>query len=228
MKKNILISIIVVISIMLLINALYPFVSYCISTIGEKGSIVGEVYATYHDSTFYIKALDNPENKLILEILIDPDTVFASGPLKENINEMPELKIGSIVEVDYIYRPNLGATYATSIKTTTANAQSEWPEIILNENYSKSDSEIGHPEYGEIVHIVNTNDIVDGWIVYIKNDYGRIIGYFFDRNNKLIPDELKNLLDQKAMGYRIKVYTRYGSDPIKNHGISGAFSVELP
>ena len=223
--KKILITLVIIISVTLLIAVSYPLISFYITTIGEKETIIGEVYATYGDSKVYIKSLDDSD-KLLLEIKITSDTAFASSGSKYDDDEISELKIGSVVKIDCVYKADLGARYAKKIKTVDLNQKSEWPEIVINNDYSWSQSEIGDYIYGDVVYVVNLVNPIEGWVVYIKDEYGEISGYLLESNNKFLTYELKALLEQKTTGYAVKIHKLYVA-PFEKMPITGAFSIEL-
>lgn len=197
------------------------------------GTIVGEVVATKSDAFVYVKPVGDKGTKQLLELCISSDTSFDSGDFTEgqSIDTIPELIVGTIVKIEYTYQAYdkySGRTTADSIKTVTSDATSnEWPSLVLHEDYSWNSWDTGTQTTGEVIYVAKLDSPIEGYMVYINhNSEYRIQQYFIETNNMFLTDELKELLEQKEVGYTVKA-KGLATAPFEKSIIIAAISIDL-
>jgi len=211
--------------LIVLLILFYPAISFYLNGIGENGTITGEVFEVCRDNTVFIKALDDPTGKALMQIYIGNETEFASGDLKEEIREMSELQKGTLVEIEYTYKPNLARYEANNIKTVDSDAQSRWKELELEKDYSWKNVKLGSIEYGEVKYVTKLTSPIEGYLIYLE-DRGMVNGFVLKGDNRLVSEEIWNLLDQGITGYSVKIQTME-SLPFREMLIGGVFYIEL-
>ena len=222
----------IIITLVFIFIVITPLLIYHFTTLPPKetsGTIVGEVVSTKSETFVYIKPIGDQGTKQLLELRVSEDTSFASGDPGESINAMPELDIGATVEINYTHQPQkegAGRTIINNIKTVDSQSEStEWPELVLNEDYPDDSTKIVSRATGEVIYVVKLNYPIEGYIVYINHDNEyRIQQYFIEKNNVFLTDNLKELLEQRTIGYNIQA-EGLATAPFENSTIRTAFSI---
>ena len=203
MKKRILLITAIII---LLILVLILVKSCSLFTNEEKGTLVGEVFAVYEERYLYLKPIGNQEAEYLIPIEITPETLFASQSSTHSSKDVPELAVGTIIEVDYTHKPDIVKIIANSIKKASESQGDKWPELILKEDYSWSRSEVGMETSGKVVYVTKLTSQIEGYIVYIEDRYtGKLQGYLLEKNNKFLKEDLLQLLEEQAIDYTVKI-----------------------
>lgn len=206
MKKRILLITAIII---LLISALILVKSCSIFSNEKKGTLVGEVFVVYNGRYLYLKPMEDQDVNYLLKIEITDETLFASQSSIASSEEIPELSVGKIIEVDYTYKRDTVEIRANSIKEASAGQGDKWPEVTLKEDYLSGHYDIGMLTSGNVVYVTKLTSPTEGYLVYIDDNYtqysGRLYGYFLEKNNKFLQEDLRQLLEQEATGYAVNV-----------------------
>lgn len=216
----------------------------CNSTKHQK-TIIGEItyVKSFYSHCIYVKPLGcEDEGEVWVPISVSDKTATLSG-FSENIADMPELAIGSIVEIVYSTKDPRGkhvlfSSYeAISIRTyesTEAPQKQELPFIATENYYYGKDATSGNREIGTVVHIAKLHTPLNGYIIYLEGDYSQsLITYWIDEDalhketgGITASDEVKNLLESFATGYKVKI-TGLGSYPFGKFNMQPIDAISL-
>ena len=202
----------IIITIAFILICITPLLIYHFSTLPPKetiGTLVGEVFVVYNGRYLYLKPMEDQDVNYLLKIEITDETLFASQSSIASSEEIPELAVGKIIEVDYTYKRDTVEIRANSIKEASAGQGDKWPEVTLKEDYLSGHYDIGMLTSGNVVYVTKLTSPTEGYLVYIDDNYtqysGRLYGYFLEKNNKFLQEDLRQLLEQEATGYAVKV-----------------------
>ncbi len=235
MKKSSLIYFIVILALLIIYLAALVVSCFCNQNLPSKqGVIVGEVVGVHKDYVVYIKPAGNTGTKNLLEFEFSNNVAFDSGPVGDSLSEMPELAVGSVIEINYTFTPysrdyHLGRAIIDSIKVAeSSSGVEEWPKLILNENFDWDRPSDGMRMKGTVMYVATLDEPIEGYIVYVKNDsVSRWGKYFIKADNIFLTDEFRELLDSKSIGYTIDITALGHGVPFENSSIYGTFVAEL-
>ena len=218
-KRTILMALLVII----LASTVVAILSCSLFENKVEGTIVGEVFMLYKEYV-YIKPVGDQGTKQLLEFQILSDSSFASGHSYDDFENAPELVVGTVVEIDYTYDPDIAKTSIDSIKVTNGDSASiEWPELEINKDYSYTDNNVGTWNIGEVEYVVKLNSPMKGYIVYLDEGSNKLGDYWIDADHKFLVEHWRELFEKGSTGYIIKM-TRLDKSQFK--GLSTAFSFE--
>lgn len=220
MKKRILVMILTVITLVAMVLLMF---SCTIFDNKVEGTIVGEVFILYKEYV-YIKPVGDQGTKQLLEFQILSDSSFASGHSFDDFQNAPELAVGTVVEVDYTYDPDIAKTSVDSIKVTDGDGASmEWPELEINKDYSYTENNVGTWDIGEVKYVVKLNSPMKGYIVYLDEGSNKLGDYWIDADHKFLVEYWRELFEKGSTGYKIKM-TKLEKSQFKD--LSTAFTFE--
>lgn len=220
MKKRILVMILIVITLVAMVLLMF---SCTLFDNKVEGTIVGEVFILYKEHV-YIKPVGDQGTKQLLGFHILSDTTFDSGHFCDDFKNAPELAVGTVVEIDYTYDPDIAKTSVDSIRVADSDATlTEWPELEINKDYSYTENNVGTWNIGTVEYVVKLSSPMKGYIVYLNEGSNRLGEYWIDTNHKFLVEYWRELFEEGSTGYIIKM-TRLEKSQFK--GLSTAFSFE--
>lgn len=207
-------------------------------------TIVGEIIFTKTDSLYehtdlnhhylYVKLCGAKNDVLFLFDLTSDAT--AESRFSANIDEMPELAIGNVVEINYYKRidANRNGVLGYKIKSirTTAPDPDRRYDIDLT---VRSDYDFGSItqgigiDCGTVLHVARIEAPISGYLVYLDGVEvlpDKLNLYWLPDDECHIPMEILKKLDQKETGYKIHIHRAIGSHPFSNSDAEDAISVE--
>ena len=218
---------IIIVTIAFILICITPLLIYHFSTLPPKetiGTIVGEVVATDRDYVLYVKPVADNGTKQLLEFRLANDTKL------ESFSNISDLTAGTVVEINYtrVKTKNVAPTItADSIRIVdSSSSSSEWPKLVLNEDFSWDYIDISSRNKGEVIYVAKLSHPIEGYLVYINDSDLRFKSYFIRNDNIFLTDELKALLEQKSTGYIVEAEGLIGELSIDST-IRPTFSIEL-
>lgn len=220
MKKNIALIICCVLTIL-------PILSLVSCENEELMTIVGEIkyVKTRNEHCLYIKPIDQSDDGIWVPIVVSKETQTKSS-FSTNLSDMPELAVGTIVEV--IYNAGLPKAddayiqkfFAKSLKPVdnahTVEKQSLPFKLIDGYEYTILKA-VGRRDFGTIIHVAKIVEPAKGYIIYLedngKNNHTALTMYWLDEdamNNDdssgiSINDDLKEKIIAGETGYVIAI-----------------------
>lgn len=231
MKKAVItISLVTVICIILFVAVFGIY--FHISNLPPKetnGTIIGEVVSVHNKYTVYIKPVGDNNTKQLLEFEMTDNTTFGSAATLASSEKISELVGGTVVEINYTTQELKGGSTRTTvnfIKVSDYKVSSEWPTLILNQDYSWDVAKKWGGMKGEVAYIVKLTAPIEGYIIYVKHKSDARWGqYFLEKSNKFLTEELEVLLEQCATDYDIEI-DGLSTSPFENSSILGVFSID--
>lgn len=218
---------IIIITIAFILICVTPLLIYHFSTLPPKetnGTIVGEVVAADRDYVLYVKPVADNGTKQLLEFRLANNTKL------ESFSNISDLTAGTVVEINYtsVKAKNIAPTItADSIRIVApSSSSSEWPKLVLNEDFSWDYIDIASRSKGEVIYVAKLSSPIEGYLVYINDSDLRFKSYFIRNDNIFLTDEIKALLEQKATGYIVEAEGLNGELFIDS-AIRPTFSIEL-
>ena len=223
---------IILITLVLIIMCITPLIIYYFSSLTkiEHKTIIGEVVSTHNNNyVVYIKPIGDEGTKHLLEIKLIDSTTFESGVTLNSLGEIPELAVGTIIEVTYNVQERKNASQkitANNIKISSQSTSKKWPELTANKDYSWNPEKFDGRTQGEVAYVVKLTEPIEGYIIYVKHSGdARWDKCFVEKNNKFLDDVLINLLEQRTTAYSINI-KNLSVYPFENSDIQGVFSID--
>lgn len=209
-------------ALVLLIISMLGLVS-CNNT--EKMTVVGEIsyIKSLNSHCVYIRPLEQGSNGVWIPVEITENTSTPSD-FSNVASDMPELAIGTIVEVVYNVSEEKNesakssAYKAISLKVVSdADMHSKQDSPLkLSKGYEyTTDANDGNRDFGTVVHVAKLEAPISGYLIYLDNnrtsDNQTLTIYWVDekllKEDGLhhIGDEVKALIESGATGYEIAV-----------------------
>lgn len=215
----------------LLLFVLFKLIDYIRDDIykNEIETIVGEIWYVDERSPkdhwydIYLKLPNDMGNENLIKFSITnaTSTEFEMGA---SLSEIPELNIGSIVEISYKKEySKIGFYYAESLKTSSDSPRISFnPMLEINNEYREGLA--GVFVDGKVIYIAKTVSPVKGYVVYLSFDSYPIEEYFIDEAT-MIPDDLRAKIENCEIGYNIKVL-KTSRSPYLNYNCPWALALD--
>lgn len=188
-------------------------------------SVVGEVayVKTFEHHCVYIRPLDQGQDGIWIPVKVSEKTDSVSE-YNDNAANMPELAIGSIVEVVYSVKTPRGSNMlseyeAISIKSFDNSRTIENQDLPFTpaKNYEYSwDAPNGTRDIGTVVHVAKINAPLCGYILYVDGGagtYQNVRAYWLDEGAlerdggiSITSPELLSMIKSGQTGYDVAIF----------------------
>lgn len=210
--------------VLALVLLILSIMSLCSCEKKELITTVGVVeYVKSRENHYvYLRPFEQGDNGVWIPIIVNKKTETTST-FNTDLKNMPELAIGSVVEVVYNVAapkdlPSFGyeAVSMHSVDKPEMSGKQKSP-LHLAEGYSHPDGEIGPVDFGTVVHVSKIETPINGYLIYLEDakydDGQRLTMYFLDgevieRDSSITfkSEEIKGLIESFETGYKIAVF----------------------
>ena len=213
--------------ILVMVLLILPIMSFSSCEKEELMTIVGEIkyVKTCNEHCLYIKPIDQSDDGIWIPIIVSRETQTKSS-FSTNLSDMPELAVGTIVEVIYnASLPKANDAYvhkfnAKSLKVVddayTAEKQS-LPFKLTNGYEYTMHKTVGKRDFGMVLHVARITEPANGYIIYLEDnrmDNNQVLTMYWldedalyrtDSERISITDELRDRITSGETGYVIAI-----------------------
>lgn len=235
-----------IILVLIFVILLVPILSlYSCDESKYHHTVVGEVefvcsWFDYH--TVYVRPMDQEDHGIWIPLKVSGETHTVSE-FSIDLKEMPELAVGTVVEVKYsIKSPRekdalLSEYEAVSVKVFDNSfvVENQYVPFKLTDGYEYSwSANTGTRDKGTVAHIAKLDAPISGYIIYLKDRFvnDSIKMYWLDeealgRDGGIsIPAELQEKIEAGQTGYEVAIYG-LKSYPFEDFNMESVLSVDF-
>ena len=231
--------------ILVMVLLILPILSFSSCEKEELMTIVGEIkyVKTLNEHCLYIKPIDQSDDGVWVPIIVSKETQTKSS-FSKNLSDMPELAVGTIVEVVYnASLPKADSAYihkfnAKSLKIVddAYTVEKQSLPFKLTDGYEyKMHKTVGRRDFGTVLHVAKITEPANGYIIYLEDnrmDNNQALTMYWLDGNALyrtdserisITDELRDRITSGKTGYVIAIcgLEHYPFDSIDIQSILG-------